>query len=340
MQVIKSYTLYFNTREANTGTSNNCTWRFTTPIVLSNTNNRFLISTPMVELPYSFSQVNTTNNNLPYTYTDSTGLRNFSSTSMFIPEGNYNINQLQSQLITSLVADIQLHWAGSTITASNFSFTYSPQTGFTTMSMTGLTFTVTIVLKFSISYVLGIMNGFPQTDQTFGTAVTLTSANKVMCNPITSIYIRSETLKFQNNYEAIVQNYQNSDIVAKIPVTTLPNSIIYYRNDQKSMISNKFLSDLNLYVSDNLSTSYTLDLQGVNYGIAVQIDEVQLKPTNAYQDQIGSAIVAPAKQLIQQRDNLLRDLIAQKDQLEKEIADRKNTNQMEAKKSEELSIPQ
>ena len=67
MEIIKSYTLYFNTREANVGTSNNCTFIFTTPIVLTNTNNRFLISTPMIELPYSFSQVNDTNQNLPYT---------------------------------------------------------------------------------------------------------------------------------------------------------------------------------------------------------------------------------------------------------------------------------
>ena len=340
MEVIKSYTLYLNTRESNSGTSNNCTWRFTTPIVLTNTNNRFLISTPMVELPYSFSQVNTTNYNLPYTYTDSTGSRNFSSTSMNIPEGNYNINQLQTQLITSLVADIAVHWTGSTITATNFNFTYSPQTGFTTMTMTGLSFTVTIVLKFSISYVLGIMNGFPQIDQTFGTAVVLTSPNKVMCNPITSVYIRSETLKFQNNFEAIVQTYQNSDIVAKIPVTTLPNSIIYYRNDQKSMISNKFLSDLNLYVSDNLSTSYTLDLQGVNYGIAVQIDEVSLKPNNSYQDKLDIGVPAPPKELIQERDNLLRDLLGQRERLEQEIAERKLANQAETKKAEELPVPQ
>ena len=36
-----------------------------------------------------------------------------------------------------------------------------------------------------------------------------------MVNPITSVYIRSDTLKFQSNYEAIVQTYQNSDILAK-----------------------------------------------------------------------------------------------------------------------------
>ena len=322
MEIVKSYSLYFNTRQANYGSSNNCTFLFTTPIVLTNTNNRFMISTPLIELPYSFSQVNTSNYNLPYTYTDSTA-RNFSSTSMNIPEGNYNINQLQTQLVSSLVKDILLHWSGSTITASNFNFTYSPQTGFTTMTMTGLVFTATIVLKFSTSYVLGLMNGFPQADQTFGTAVVLTSPNKVMVNPITSVYIRSETLKFQNNYEAIVQTYQNSDVIAKVPVSTLPNSIIYYRSDSKSMISNKMIPSLNLYVSDNLSVSYTLDMQGVNYGIMLQIDEVQLKPNNSYQDQMETTIFSAPKELMEERDGLVQDLLKKKEKLMKQIEERK-----------------
>ena len=339
MEIIKSYTLYLNTRQANSGNSNNCVWRFTTPIVLTNTNNRFLVSTPMVELPYSFSQVNSTNCNLPYSYTDSLGGHNFNSTNMNIPTGNYNINQLQTQLATSLTANILANWPGSTITATNFNFTYNPNTGFVTMAMTGLAFTVAITLKFSQSYVLGIMNGFGQVDTTFGTSATAISTSKVMVNPITSVYIRSDTLKFQNNYEAIVQTYQNSDVVAKIPVTTLPNSIIYYRNDQKSMISNKFLSDLNLYVSDNLSTSYTLDLQGVNYGVSVQIDEVSLKPTNAYQDKLGEGVAVIPKSIIQERDNLLRDLLDRKERLEKEIQEKKQVNQAEAKEAKEIPTP-
>jgi len=254
---------------------------------------------------------------------------------MNIPEGNYNINALQTQMIVSLLADIILYVPTSTLSAANFVFSYNAQTGSTTMSMTGLAYTVSITLKFSLSYVLGIMNGFPQTDQTFGTAITLTSPNKVMVNPITSVYIRSDSLKFQNNYEAIVQSYQNSDVVAKVPVTTLPNSIIYFRNDQKSMISNKFIPSLNLYVSDNLSTTYTLDMNGVNYGICIQLDEVQLKPTNAYKDIIGVPTLAPPQALLQQRDRLLEDLLTQREKLEQEIAEQKRLNQEEVKQAQE-----
>ena len=332
MEIIRSYSLYLNTREADQGNSNNCTFYFTTcPIVLTNSNNRFLISTPLIELPYSFSQVNTSNYNLPYTYTDSIG-HTFTSTSMNIPIGNYNINQLQTQLITSLISDIKIYYAGSILTSNNFVFTYSSQTGKTTMTMSGLLYTVSITLKFSISYVLGIMNGFPQSDVTFGTGTILTSPNKVIVNPITSVYLRSDNLKFQTNTEAVVALYANSDILAKIPVTTLPNSIIYYRNDYKALINNKEITSLNLYLSDNLSTSFTLDMQGVNFGIMVQIDEVQVKPNNSYQDKVGLNPIEVPKTLIEERDNILQELIAKKEKLEKEIMDAKNANHVEAEK--------
>jgi hypothetical protein len=335
MEIIKSYSLYLNTREANVGNSNNCTFFLTTcPITLTNANNRFLISTPMIELPYSFSQVNTSNYNLPYTYTDTNGGgHTFTSTTMNIPIGNYNITQLQAQLVTSLVANIQLNLPGSTLTANNFVCTYLAQTGKTTMTMSssGISYTVTITLQFSKAYVLGIMNGFPQVNQTFGTNIILVSPNKVMVNPITSVYLRSDTLKFQTNTEAVVALYANSDILAKIPVTTLPNSIIYYRNDYKALITNKEITELNLYVSDNLSTNFTLDMQGVNYGIMVQIDEVSIKPNNAYRDKVELAPLEMPHSLLEERDQLLRELINKKEKLEKEILDAKEANQMAAK---------
>ena len=341
MEIIKSYTLYFNTREANVGTSNNCTFIFTTPIVLTNTNNRFLISTPMIELPYSFSQVNDTNQNLPYTYVDTNGAgHSFASTTMNIPAGNYNINQLLTQLVTSLIADIGSR-PGAPLTTTNFSFLYNAQTGKVSYLMIPPgSYNITITFDFATSYVLGLMLGFPQAAASISAVTTIMSPNKIQVNPITSVYIRSDTLKFQSNYEAIVQTYQNSDILAKIPITTLPNSIIYYRNDSKSLITNKFISEFNLYVSDNLSTLYQLNMQGVNYGITIILDEVQIQPFNSYQDQLTSGKTSIPKQLIEKRDELLSDLIKRKQDLEEEINSRKQINkedtQQELHKNDEI----
>jgi hypothetical protein len=140
-----------------------------------------------------------------------------------------------------------------------------------------------------------------------------------MVNPITSVFLRSETLRFECNYEAIVSPYENSDVIAKIPVTTLPNSIIYYRNDQKYIISNRVLAEMNLYLSDNLSSLYFLDMSGVNYGINILIEEVQIKSNNSYKDKLKDGISVIPKQIIDQRDQLLNELISEKDRIQKEL---------------------
>jgi len=336
-EIIRSYSLYFNTREANSGNSNNCTFIFSTPIVLTNSNNRFLISTPMIELPYSFSQINSTNNNLPYSYSDGLS-RSFNSTTMNIPEGNYNILQLILIFIQLTVASINANGVingaidPNFVTVSNFSITYNPQTSETTWKLiyTPLTFayTWTVTYDFTFAFVIGTMFGWRITDIVTINSVAQTTPNKVMVNPITSIYIRSESLKFESNYEAIVRNittqannknnYQNSDVLTKIPITTLPNSIIYFRSDYKSIISNKELGELNLYVSDNLSPAFNLDLQGLNYGIYVLLEEVIIPKQNQFQDKIELQTLIQS-QLIEERQKLMDDLIKEKQELENQI---------------------
>ena len=339
MNVVKSYSLYLNTREADYGTSNNCTFVFTTPFVLTNVNNRFRVSTPMIELPYSFSQLNLNNNKLPYSwYTATHG--NFTSSITF-DEGNYNITQLLSAFVSLIVKDINLNVVLVPILASsNISATYSATTGTTSFFITGLAFQATIALNFAnpVGYVLGIMLGFNQnTIKAFGSytggpvvpSLILESPNKVMVNPITSVYIRSETLKFESNYEAIVtnvagskSNFQNSDVLSKIPVTVLPNAIIYFRTKESSIITNKELSELNLYISDNLSPTYSLDMQGLNYGIMVLFEEITFPQLNQYKDKLEYTVEMP-RQLLEERKQLIDDLKKQKEQLELEIKEQK-----------------
>ena len=338
MNIVKSYCLYLNSREANNGTPDNCNFVLTTPLTLSNSNNRFAISTPMIELPYSFSQVNNTNNILPYSYSDTrAGGHSYTDGTLTIPPGNYNINQLLTQLITSLIIDIYLRIPSSTLSTNNFLFQYNSQTGLVTFFMSA-TYTVTITFKFSISEVLGIMLGFPQVNETFGTAIKLFSINKVMCNPITSVYLRSDSFKFRDNYEAVITSWNNSDIVAKIPINTLPNSIIYYRNDVKSIVNNTSISIINLYLSDNISSTYSLNMNGVNYGCMIQIDEIEYKETNSYKDKIQlSSLAALPKELIDERDEIMKDLLLKKEKLEKEVEERKTKKKLEKTSETQIS---
>jgi hypothetical protein len=294
----------------------------------------------MIELPYSFSQLNVNNNVLPYSwYTASHG--NFTSSITF-DEGNYNITQLLSAFISLIVKNINLNVVLAPIlTPSNISATYSGTTGTTTFFITGLAFQATIALSFAnpIGYVLGIMLGFNQnTIKAFGSynggpvipSLILESPNKVMVNPITSVYLRSESLKFESNYEAIVtnvvsgakSNFQNSDVLSKIPVNVLPNAIIYFRTKESAIITNKEIGELNLYISDNLSPTYSLDLQGLNYGVMVLFEEVTVPQLNQYKDKIEYKVEMP-RQLLEERKQLIEDLKKQKEQLELEIKEQK-----------------
>jgi hypothetical protein len=351
MEVVKSYSLYLNTREANYGNSNNCTFVFTTPFVLTNLNNRFRVSTPMIELPYSFSQLNTNNNRLPYQW-KSASFGNFDSSITFA-EGNYNITQLIDAFVALLVIDINLNSPTAGITSSNILVSYNQTTSKTSFTYVNASYQATIVLKFDdVGFVVGTMFGFNvNTYVPFGTyayspiptppspntiltrANPQVSPNKVMVNPITSVYIRSESLKFESNYEAVVRNitgfgtnsnnnfsnFQNSDIVAKIPINTLPNSIIYFRSDSKAIITNQQLGEINLYVSDNLSPTYNLNLQGLNYGIFLLFEEITIPQLNQYKDKIPTKMVEMGTDLLEERKRLIEDLQKQKEELEKEI---------------------
>jgi hypothetical protein len=339
MEVVKSYSLYFNTREADYGDSNNCTFIFTTPLVLTNNQNRFRVSTPMVEIPYSFSQLNANNNIVNFTYSDTAPIpRTNIALTFTIPEGNYNILQLIIIFIQLTVASINANGVingaidPNNVTVSNFSITYNPQTSETTWKLiytpSTFAYTWTVTYDFTFAFVIGTMFGWRITDIVTITDIPQTTPNKVMVNPITSIYIRSESLKFESNYEAIVRNsttlstnrnnYQNSDVLTKIPITTLPNSIIYFRSDYKSIISNKELGELNLYVSDNLSPAFNLDLQGLNYGIYILLEEVMIPKQNQFQDKIELQQLIQT-QLIDERQKLMEDLIKEKQELENEI---------------------
>jgi len=274
----------------------------------------------MIELPYSFSQVNSNNNILNYSYVDNNGGGHSYTSNVSIPIGNYNINHLLTQLVSSLLIDIYIKIPTSTLTTTSFLISYTPQTGLCTYYINpAVGYTITITLNFSLNYVLGIMFGFNEANKVFGTAVKLTSNQKIMVNPITSVYLRSETLKFESNYEAVISKMNNSDIICKIPVTTLPNSIIYYRSEYASIVSNNNFSSLNLYLSDNLSTTYELDMQGVNYGVYIRIDEVMMPSINSYKDKIGSSIPKAPEDFLKERDELLHDLLQQKLKLENEL---------------------
>ena len=326
MEIIKTYSLYLNSRQRTYGDSNNCTFNINPAITLSNSANRFIVCCETCEIPYSFNQISTTYNTLQYTFNNSVGSDTYNST-LTIPIGNYNINNLITTFINLLVSDVNTKRPVLPFTASNLAITYNPNTSLVTFAVLGIT-TISFTLKFSLNYVLALCFGFPEVNQTFSYSVILTSVNKVQVNPVSAIYLRSDTLKFSTSFEAIVSKYQQADILVKIPVPTLPNTIIYYRGDQKQILSNIEISSLNFYWTDNLDVNFNaLDLRGLNYGIYLTFSEVQLKKNNEGLDKLTADGIGMPKTFIDERDKILNELVEAKLKLEKEVEEAKKKNE-------------
>jgi hypothetical protein len=336
MEIIKTYSLYLNSRFAtyqSSGNSNNITYNINPAITLSNNKNRFLVCCETCEVPYSFNQISSSYNTLQYSYTNSIFPASNYNSSLVIPVGNYNVNNLISTFISLLVADVNIRDPSLSFTNNNLAITYNTNTSLITFAVIdtpGVSFT----LKFSLNYVLAVCFGFPQVDQTFSITA-LVSSNKINVNPVSAIYLRSDTLKFSTSFEAIVAPYTQADILVKIPVPTLPNTIIHYRGDQKQMLSNTEISSLNFYWTDNLDTGFNpIDLRGLNYGIYLTFSEVQIKPNNEGLDKLTAEGVAVPKSLIDSRDKLLQELLESKLKLEKEVADAAQALEAKKKKQE------
>ena len=334
MDVVRSYSLYLNSRQANIGsTTNNITFNCVPPLTLTNRANRFVISIPYMEVPYSFNQLSSAFNTLDYTFTDMLG--SFTRTLTF-PVGNYNITQWLTTFLDVLNKDIFTQrpgWLTTYIVAS-----YNSATGRVTMVSTAPTTSITFA--FSANYVIALMLGFPQTNQTLSNTSILVSTNKVLCNPVNAIFLRSDSLKFASSFEAVVAPYSQADILARIPVPTLPNSWIYYRSDVRQTLSNTEISTINLYWSDNLDPNYILDLNGLPYGLQITIEEVQIRENNAFKDQVSTGRVAIPTPLLQERDQTLKELTEMRTRLEQQIqeAKKKKAQQAEQLATEQLNV--
>jgi hypothetical protein len=307
--IIKTYQLFLNTRSADQGTSSNCTFVINPPITVSHSNNRFMMGVKMCELPYSFNQLNSEWVNLSIGYTGQ------ADRTITLVQGNYNALQLATELITQIVA------SGLGLLSTNFNITYDSTRGKFSFQMVGTGANV-MTLRFGSNVVLGTMFGCPANIGFTTTAVI--SANKINVNPVSSVFIRSNSIKTGAAFEAINAPYKTSNILAKIPVPLLPNSIIYFRNDfSTELITNQSIDTLNLYLTDNLSNN-TLDLGGVNYGLMIILEEI-ISPDMLQQDTDKLTAVNPTESLISQRDTLLNELMAKKLKLTSEMKNNMTT---------------
>lgn len=243
------------------------------PIILQNPHHYFKVIVKQATIPYTFQQVNDSYNQFSYILTR--GATTYPQRTFTIANGNYNINTLMAEVKSKWVADIQTYLPSYT---PNFTFTYDRDQMWVNFSFvadgTNTTFTIK-PLTDQVSTMLGVV-----VDTSFSNAgavvMSANSTQPVNVSPITSIYIRSGTLKQSNlSTENIVDSDDISDILVQIPILNQPTSWIQYLNDLniENKVLNSSINDLNLYLTDN--RSYALNLRGVDWSCMITIVEIE-----------------------------------------------------------------
>lgn len=271
---INRYHIYLSSSKRQTGTIEDYSIALKRPIILKNPHHYFKVIIKECTLPYTFQQVNNNYNKFKYTLTRNGFL--YPERTLSLTNGNYTILTLLKELSSKLKEDISSYVVGYN---PDFNFTYDRNSMFCTFALKNdnvSSNSITIIpLQNQISTMVGIVN-----ECSFGNNgannFNCSSTQPVNVSPITSIFIRSETLKQSNlSTENIINRDDTSDILLQIPILQQPTSWIQYQNELniENQIVNGIINDIQLYLSDN--RSYSLDLRGIDWSCMLTIIEYE-----------------------------------------------------------------
>lgn len=239
---MESLQLYLNSSNADNYIGNNksyCEWIL--PVIEIPDGFHIYLSVQNTSIPYSFYNINSTNNTLIYLLSPSV------YNTIIIPQGNYNINNLISTLISLMT--------GFTITYNNITnkITIIYSLGDFTLLLNS---SILSILGFSTTSIIRSLNG------------TRTSDNSINMHPITSINVVSNLITYNINKSFL----NNNSILCRIPINTPPFSIIEYNNNNNFRI-NLFINTFNSIKIKLLDDNGNiLDLNGLNFSITLQLD--------------------------------------------------------------------
>lgn len=316
MPIVNQYNLFLSSANRTSGTSSDYHIVLRKPLTLQSPNNWFTVRVGSCEIPYIFKLINSTNNVIQYTITRNTIPTDGTFT---IEPGNYNIlnllTEVQSKLQASILALIGYN--------APLNFTYDRNAGHCTFSIVGTDIIGTSILIKNNSPVflkcVGFSNQFTFSyfNSTTRTDVESTQNVNVYQNP--ALYVRSETLIQSQNIESLITSQSEpSDILAKIQVNVQPQTMIQWTNptDLVLEINNKIIDDVSLYLGS--STSYSLDLGGLDWTIRLTITEYadDVNENRDYAINMGRGVDPYLEELMKKRESIVSNLDSLKGQLD------------------------
>ena len=269
-------------RTADSTSTSNFSIAVNPPLVLTHPSHYFIAQIMSVELPYSWFQINSTNNTLPFIYNYGAGALNYTAT---ITPGNYNIIQLLAALYNAVAAVIPTPvWQDGSI--------YNSATGRITFGVLNPALQPTIVISYNfpanpfLARMFGCLgNAFIVYGYAAGVYQYITGSTNVNVNPVSSVYIRSTNLKQIRNQENLVLGFGQdpSDILCKIQVYTPPKTFVFYNGELglSARIANPIIDKLDIYLTDNYS--FGLDLNNNDWTFRISFYEMRGVINDAHQ---------------------------------------------------------
>jgi hypothetical protein len=257
-QVIKTTRVYINSAQRLDGTSSN--FAINIPAMsLTSSKHRYRVRVRSATIPFTFKQLSASSSTF-YMYYNATLF------SVTITPANYNILTLLAELKNKIIA------AQPFMTLAT---SYSRDTGFATLTLTGsMNPTDTLTFEYSSNPVINQMLGFTS-NTTFSVGVPKSSTQHVNVSPVTSLYIRSDSLvQIAGNRECLLRQDENTDILAEVPVNVSSGSYIQFTNPSEGAVylTNRTIDRIQMYLSDN--TDFRLDLGGLDWTVTLAFDEV------------------------------------------------------------------
>jgi hypothetical protein len=248
---MKSVQIHLNSEDAIRYYSSTSYCEFSFPVYSIDSTSTFYASVVHASIPYSFYNINSSNNCLCYTNNSSTIYR------VYINPGNYTATTLLSQL--------------QSILPSSFTVTYSnTQNTFTFTNANTFTFIYNSLIGFSTCLALLGFTLTSQTSTVSGTTYTLTSNTLVNLASVRCICVNTSI----HTGSIFTYSPNNQNILCSIPVSTAPFSIITFDNPNhyKVDLSTNIFNSIVIKLTDQAGN--ILNLNGLNWSITLQLDVI------------------------------------------------------------------
>jgi hypothetical protein len=328
MSVIRSYNLFLDSSQqdySDSGDNASYSLFLRKPITKTVDNSIFRIKVIQACIPFSFTEINSSNNILYYTY-------NSTPYTLTVPAGSYTI--------LSLLSYIQTYLTSTHTVILNFSF--NPSTNFATFAFaSGNTGNHSFTFLHTNDNNKPILKqlGFKTTDIIFTCVsgvptISSSSTQSVNVSPSKNLYIRSDNLQQSSAQEAIVNKCNTSDILAIIPINVpFSNYINFYNTDNFYVyINNNVVDSISLYLTDATSDNTLIGLV-LNWSITIVVEEYELPlvidVSKFKENNLDSMNKNVISQLENQKNDDLNYLLEQKNKLENDILEIKKKKNKE-----------